>query len=160
MSVLYFKNLYPDAKIVAIEANPKTVEYLKRNIKVNKLNNITVINAILSAKKGKQNFFMFKMNGWSVSDTAASDFNLSRSDYLHQAIPSCRLSDFFRTHIDIIKLDIEGVEGEVLFESRQYLKRVSEIVLEHHPNMNEEKNSLKEIIQILSANGFVSVWYY
>lgn len=155
MSVLYFKNLYPHAKIIVIEANPKTVEYLKRNIKVNKLKNIQVVNAILSAKKGKQNFFSFNMGGWSVSDTAASDFKLSGSDYQRLTVPSSRLSDLLRTHVDIIKLDIEGMEGEVLFESRHYLKSVSEIVLEHHPSLNVRKNSLENIKHLLSANGFI-----
>lgn len=155
MSVLYFKNLYPHAKIIAIEANPKTVKYLRRNIKVSKLNNIRVINAILSAKKGKQNFFTFKMDGWSISDTAASDFKLSGRDYLRKTMPSCRLSDLLHMHADIIKLDIEGMEGEVLFESRHYLKRVSEIVLEHHPSLNVRKNLLENIKHLLSANGFI-----
>lgn len=155
MSVLYFKSLYPHAKIIAIEANAKTVEYLKKNIKVNKLNTIKVVNAILSAKKGRQDFYSFKMDGWSVSDTAASDFKLSGSDYLRKTMPSCRLSDLLRRHVDIIKLDIEGMEGEVIFESRQHLKSVSEIVLEHHPSLNVRKNSLENIKHLLSANGFI-----
>lgn len=59
-----------------------------------------------------------------------------------------------RTHADIIKLDIEGMEGEVLYEARRQLHKVSEIVLEHHPGLNTEKNSLKKVTQILTTNGF------
>lgn len=153
MSVLYFKNLYPQAKIIAIEANARTVEYLKRNIKVNKINNTRVVNAMLSARKGKQSFFSFKTDG-SVSDTAAQDFIRSRSDYKTSTVFSIRLSELLHGKSDIVKLDIEGMEGEVLAEAKHKLKSISEIIMEHHPSMNVRRNSLKKITRILSANGF------
>ena len=43
LSTLYFKDRYPQAKILAFEPNPKTAKILKLNIKDNHLENIKVI---------------------------------------------------------------------------------------------------------------------
>lgn len=98
MSVLYFKHICPDATIVAIEANSNTVKLLKRNIKRNGLRDIEVMVAFVTGSlKQIHPFYTFQSNdGWSVSDTGASDFVKGRTDMSVSQVESVRLSHFIR----------------------------------------------------------------
>ncbi len=158
MSVLYFKHVCPDALIVAIEANSHTVKLLKRNIKQNGLRDIEIRVAFVTDSLEKRHpFYTFQSNdGWSVSDTGASDFVQGRQDMSILQVESVRLSRLLRGKMtDVVKLDVEGMEGEVLAESRNYLDRVGEFVIEYHPGMNKKKNSLKRILTLLELNNFI-----
>lgn len=157
MSVLYFKHICPDAAIVAIEANTNTAKLLQRNIKRNELRDIETRVAFVTGSPEKIHpFYTFQSNdGWSVSDTGSLDFVKGRKDLSVSQVESVRLSEFLqKKNVDVVKLDIEGMEGEVLFESKNYLKRVNEFVLEYHPGMNKKKNSLDKILKLFKSNKF------
>ena len=56
--------------------------------------------------------------------------------------------------MDIIKLDIEGMEGEAISEAHDALSSVSEVLIEYHPNMNKKQNDINTINAILAKNCF------
>jgi len=158
MSVLYFKHICPDASVVAIEANRNTVKLLKQNIKQNRLRDIDVNVAFVTGSREKVHpFYTFQSNdGWSVSDTGASDFVKGRTDMTVSQVESVRLSHFLRERkADVVKLDIEGMEGEALYESKNYLKRANEYVIEYHPGMNKGKNLLDKILKLFESNKYI-----
>lgn len=153
MSVIYFKHIYSKSQIIAIEANRKTAQLLEKNVKINKLANVKIYNALVSGRKGMQDFYISK-DGWSISDTAAGDFVGERDDFMKTRMRSVPLSEFINRKVDVIKMNIEGMEGEVLKEIAPRLENVSEIVLEYHSLLNVKRNSLKRIKQLLTRAGF------
>jgi FkbM family methyltransferase len=56
--VLYFKFLYPKAKIIAIEPDPTAFKYLEENISQNRLQGVEVIQACVSDEKGKEKLYL------------------------------------------------------------------------------------------------------
>ena len=56
--------------------------------------------------------------------------------------------------IDAVKLNIEGAELEILRDGSDWLKRVKAVIMELHPATYGYKG-VKEIVSILSKNGFV-----
>jgi hypothetical protein len=56
--------------------------------------------------------------------------------------------------IDAVKPDIEGAELEILRDGSDWLKRVKAVIMELHPATYGYKG-VKEIVSILSKNGFV-----
>ncbi len=56
LSVLYFKFLFPNSKIIAIEPDPIAFEYLEENIAQNKIQGVELIKACVSDQKGKEIF--------------------------------------------------------------------------------------------------------
>lgn len=155
MSVIYFKHFYPDAHIIGIEANKKTVAYLKKNIKLNNFKDIVIYPSLLAEKQEMHSFFINnKEDGWSLSDTGIADFAASRKDFSQVKVPTIQLSKLLRKKIDLLKLDIEGMEGEVLYESRKKLSNVKEIIMEYHGGIPGKRNKLSEIKQLLRKSGF------
>lgn len=158
MSIIYFKYFYPHARIIAIEANKNTVEYLKNNIKLNNFSGITVYNAVLAEQEGIHPFFINNKNdGWSLSDTGVTNAVSSRSDFSQVMVKTIQLSKLLTQKIDLLKLDIEGMEGEVLHEARHKLHIINEIILEYHGSMNTSKYLFNTITSLLKKSGFVYI---
>lgn len=155
MSIFYFKKLYPKAVIKTIEANEKTVEILKKNLKENKVTNVRVLNAIVSSKPGRQPFFIGRNeNDWTVGDSGVLPYRRLMGESVKLLVESVRLSNLLKTRWDILKIDIEGMERDVLEEGKKELANVSEIFIEYHGSDKLPRNSLKRILEILGENNF------
>ncbi|MDE1924849.1 MAG: FkbM family methyltransferase [Patescibacteria group bacterium] len=153
LATLYFKKLYPNARIIAFEPSDKAFKFLKRNTK--NLSDITLVHAALSDNPGTLDYFSFKhrpsdVGGTTVTKTADAkqkDFNQKTEV---QKVKTIRLSDFIEGEVDFLKMDIEGSEILVLRNLRdaKKLKNVSEIVMEYHHDYFDGPH-LQEILQIL-----------
>ncbi|WP_158860492.1 FkbM family methyltransferase [Lunatibacter salilacus] len=131
ISVLYFKYLYPQAHIVAIEPNPAALVYLERNIKENKLSQITLIPAALSAESGEGNLHYSPC----ISLLNASLMHDSEVD--RAKVSTHKLSDYLRgNQIDLVKLDIEGAEEQVIGEiaDQGEIHNAKQYIVEYHPS--------------------------
>lgn len=154
MSIIYFKHFYPDAYVTAVEANKKTVLLLRENIKRNKIRDVVVRIAFVSGRGGQHPFYEFKaFDGWSVSDTGATDFVITHRGFTQSRVRSTPLSVLLREGADVVKLDIEGMEGEAIASARKELQHVTEVVIEHHPAMNRKQNTLDQIQKVLKSAG-------
>ena len=67
ISILYFKYLYPNSKILGFEPDPDNFEILKKNIKANGLKKIALINKALSDTTGRKPFYTNKYWSWGGS---------------------------------------------------------------------------------------------
>lgn len=161
MSVLYFKHLYPMARIIAVEANKDTAAILKENVKNNNLHDIFIRIAFVSGRKGQHTFYSFKtLDGWSVSDTGALDVvRGTHVNFVETRVSSIPLSVLVRRGVDVVKLDIEGMEGEAIKSAQKELLHVTEVAIEYHPGMNRKNNRFEQISGPLKSAGMrVSVF--
>jgi len=143
LSVIYFKRLYPKAMIIAFEADKDIANALTTNLNEFGYNDIEIIPKAV----WKENTILsFKSDG-SVGGQIV--------DYIEgiQKVEAIRLKDYLLHEIDFLKIDIEGVEYEVLKDCAENLKNVYHIFIEYHSfQKNEQK--LDEILLILKKAGF------
>ncbi len=158
ISILYFKSLYPNSKILAFEPNPISFEILKENIFNNGLEGIEVINKAVDSNSGKKPFYIdnskqnwesnssFLTNSWSGKEITKSI-----------EVQSTRLDDYVKDidEIDMLKIDIEGTEYDVLNSHRKILNKVNNISIEYHPTKG---NKIDKITSILRT--FFDISYY
>ena len=143
LSVMYFKQKFPNAKITAFEADPLIFKVLENNIKNANLKNVVI----------------FKKALWNKETTI--QFNTDNSDGGHIAadtkngieVQTVKLSKYINEKIDFLKIDIEGAELKVLTECQNKLHFVDKIFVEYHSFKNR-KQDLNEILNIISANNF------
>ena len=64
------------------------------------------------------------------------------------------LSSLLAGPVDLVKLDIEGVETAVLAEAAPRLRLVRRIVLEFHGSAGNPDNRLEDVLAILKRVGF------
>jgi len=144
MSVLYFKKLFPKAKITAFEAEPEIASLLDYNLRVNAVENVNVIEKAVWVDEGGVLF---------GSESADSSSIYSTSE--KKKIPSVRLKDFllYESQIDFLKIDIEGAEKEVLHDCRHALGHVKNLFVEFHSYLGHPQG-LANIVQIFEENDF------
>lgn len=127
-TLIFAKLVGKEGKVFAFEPEPTNFNILKKNVKINEYENVTLINKAVSNKTGKMTLDLDEINkgGHSISK------NNSEKTI---EIESIRLDDYFKTYygkINFIKLDIEGAEVEAI-------KGMSEIL-----GKNEEANIMAE----------------
>lgn len=161
LSVLYFKYLYPQAKILAFEPSPTIFPILKDNINKNKLGDIKLINKAVARVSGTIHFFFLDdkraggMGATTIESVANKKFGLNPK-LKKIVVPAVQLSEYINDRIDLLKLDIEGGEGMIIEEldTADKLKFVREIILEYHYDKENTKNSLAQLLGILERRGF------
>jgi FkbM family methyltransferase len=144
MSVLYFKSVYPDAKIVCFEPDETIYGVLQSNITANGLTNVNLIRAGLAAEEGIVSFLPDGADGGKIVN---ADGRIS--------VPTVLLSDYLDAPVDFLKLNIEGQELPVLEETaaRGRLRNVREMVVEYHGWASGEQR-LGAILTLLDREGF------
>jgi FkbM family methyltransferase len=152
ISVLYYKWLFPNSRILAFEPDPHIFKILKGNVEKNSLKNIDLHNCALAGQNGELDFFYDSdiTKSSLVGSTQQSKF-LSNKITVHAK----KLSEYITTEIDFLKLDVEGSEADVLkdLEDAQKLKFIRHIYLECHHNLNSNA-LLEKSISTLSHAGF------
>jgi FkbM family methyltransferase len=145
LSIIYFKTLYPGAKIVGFEADSKIYDVLVHNIEAFKLENVELFNNAVWREETVLQFFSEGADGGRIGD----GYGPARTNRV-QAI---RLVRFMNEPVDFLKMDIEGAEYEVLNDCKDLLKNVRNIFVEYHSLIKEEQR-LQKILDILAQAGF------
>lgn len=154
VSVLYFKKLYPKAKIIAFEPNPKTFKLLELNIEQNNLKDVELVNAAVAKRQGKIDFFVSKKikSPWTWGDAGVKNKWYNPRDCKIIMVPAVKLSSYIKDEVGLIKLDVEGMEEEVLREIEGNLNLVEEIIIEFHGSSTNKANSAERIFSIFDRN--------
>ena len=126
-SALFFANVYPAAKIIAIEPDPDNFKLLKLN--TSHYPNVKCINAALWDKETKVDIFGTHPSALRTYETADSDENTIGTTTVAKL-----LTDSGFDEIDLLKIDIEGAEKEVFSAAdvHDWLSKTKVVAIELH----------------------------
>lgn len=153
LASLYFKNLFPQAKVLAFEPLPLLVDCLKQNVLFHQALDVEIFPYALADTDGQITLYhdAESDNYWSSTTSMfPGAWNLRQKTQPLQ-LPAVRLSPYIDRPVDILKLDIEGAETKVLQEVRPKLHLVKNILIEFHAN---HFNHPDRLIKILENAGF------
>ena len=148
-SMLVF-SLCPTAIIHAVEPGDKTYEVLEYNRQANPGLSWHTYRAAIWDEAGKINF---------ADNATASTASYVSPDGGNKQIPTGRLSDLINkigSNIDLLKMDIEGAEERVLYQSQHLLNKIDTLIVEIHPyrcNQARVVHLLKESFDYLYQVG-------
>lgn len=146
VSVLYYKHRYPDAEIVAYEADPKIFGYLKRNVEVNNIRGVTLINKAVWDKDETLTFWSEGADGGRIGE--------STSCGQPTQIPAVDIASAMAGQtFDFIKMDIEGAEARVLPRCAALLKNARAVFVEYH-SCADSSQDLGQVHNMLGDAGF------
>lgn len=127
------------AKVISIEADKKTAEWLRENVERNKCGHkIDVIWGLAGSVD-------------SVNEENMAIFTASSPDALP---PTVDMNETFKdiVSIDILKVDIEGSEFDLFAKNNEWVSKAKRIAMEIHGNNLAKYKGLKETLEHL---GFV-----
>jgi FkbM family methyltransferase len=136
--------------VYSYEPYSENFRLLKENVKLNDLRNVKIFNLGILGKKKKVRLYLDETN-----DAGHSIFNKAKD---FEVINCVSLQDVFDDNkikfCDFIKIDCEGAEYEILFNTpKGYFDRIGMIALEYHDGMYKRKN-LNDMKRLLSNMGF------
>lgn len=148
LATLYFKQIYPDAKIIAIEPHPANFALLKKNIEENQLKNVELYQVALAPKSGQMG-----LNEPSGEREWRSGVGIIVGGWrgVQKTKPfrvkAVGIAEILGGPVDLLKMDIEGMEYEVLKAAGESLRQAKQIIVEVHPR---EGHRIGEIVKMLN----------
>lgn len=154
MSVLWFKKRWPNARIIAIEANPSAFALLKKNVEQNGLSNVTLHNVAVADKEGTLDFFVNHEAGTLLGSVRAE-----RGGQQRLQVPAILLSRIFSTlenRVDAVKMDIEGAEWLVLRDlvASGTLAIPRNYLVEYHHRVGTDKSMMSGFLKPFEEQGY------
>lgn len=146
LATLYFKSLFPKAKVLAFEPDPNIFSVLKSNC--TDLDGVVLAQKAVSKSNEAVKFLPTNDDAGSLITSNHSGVGIS--------VESIRLSELISeqdSEVEFLKIDIEGAELEVLLESSKQLAKVKRIFVEYHSFVAFTQR-LDELLRLLSKNGF------
>lgn len=163
ISTIHYKKLFPDAVITAFEPDPSACDLLRRNLAVNRIHDVEVVEKALWTSNGHTSFFSEGADANRLVTTGDDVKHLTAlTPHGKQCnVETVRLADYLaRTRFDLVKLDIESAEAEVIVDGGDTLRNVNNLVIEFHLT-NSKPRKLARTLEILADQGFhVSVCSY
>ncbi len=153
LASIYYKSLFPRAKILSFEPLPLLVQCFRQNLLFHDIEDIEIVPLAISDREGQIVLFhdAEPVNYWpSTTSIFPGAWDLRQKT---KPIPlsSTKLSQYIDRPVDILKIDIEGLEMKVLQEIRPKLKFVKHLLIEFHAN---HFNHPDRIIQLLEDEGY------
>lgn len=144
MSIIFCKQLYPKAHIIAFEPDDNIFRILQKNIQEFGFEDVELCQKALWVETTT---LQFESDG---SDGGKVNINKNQNTNTVQATS---LDRYLNQEIDFLKLDIEGAETLVLESCKDLLTHVKNIFIEYH-SFDAEPQTLHQILEILRTNGF------
>jgi FkbM family methyltransferase len=141
------KMLGERGKVIAIEVEKNNIELLKKNIKLNKIDNVIVINKGCFSEKGEMPLYLdkFGTGGHTLLKKKGTKKEIIPVDALDNILKSLKIN-----HVDLIKVDVMGVELETFEGAKKILKK-------SHPKIVFEllnKEDKEEVYKFLSQYNY------
>jgi len=144
LSVIYFKRLYPKARIVAFEPDPELFSIMKSNVNAFGYGDVILHEKALWSEEMELPFC--REGSW------AGHLSHDSSNKETILVPTVRLRDLLNEPVDMLKVDIEGAEMAVLSDCADLLKNVANLFVEYH-SFRDRPQELHALLGTLAAAG-------
>lgn len=148
LSVLFFKLICPDAKVLSFEPEPLNVGFLQRNVCNNQLENVLVYPLALSNKVGEE---LFRKNNVEEGSLRGSLFSWRGNENTIK-VQTDMLSQYINEPVALVKMDIEGAELLVIEELilKDKMHFIDQLILEYH--QVKEGADVQVLIDLMKKN--------
>lgn len=152
MATLFFKVMYPDSEVIAVEPNPHAFEMLQQNVGGGKFENVTLLNCAVSDTEGTIDLYLgddpYSMMG---------SINPERGGPKATPVACKRASEVIGDkHFDFVKIDIEGAETFLIedLHNAGLLHCTDRYAIEYHHQTRTERAKLSPFLARFEEAGY------
>jgi len=151
LTVKAAKSVGEKGRVIAIEPNPDNLRFLRKNIELNQLKNVTIVPKGVWSKKDKLKLYLSKETlGHSIFGSWAGfdEFIEIETDRLDDILAELDIKK-----VDLLAMNVEGAEIEALKGMKETLKNTRNLVIDAH-HIVDGQPTYKKLIPELKENGF------
>lgn len=143
---------YPDVKFLSFEPVKKIFSILEKNVNLNEIKNVTLINKGLSDVEEDINIYI-------PTDNNIGSSSIYKIDYTECDVEMCsfdKLDNYMDYPAELIKIDVEGHEYKVLTGGMEFLKKYHPMILmeDNPPSTEEQFENQRNIFTLLDSLGY------
>lgn len=143
MTLLFGDWVGPEGKVVAFDPVELNCSIIAENARINGLSNVRVEHAAVGAAPG------------STVITDESNARVAGANGVGRTVAVTTVDTYAHLNPTVLKIDVEGFEGEVLRGAEAVLRTRPRIAMELHPNVLPRfGSSAKEVLDTLSGYGY------
>jgi FkbM family methyltransferase len=140
-----------DGTVIAIEPDKENLNYLEKNVKLNSIKNVVVVQKGLWSKSGRMLFYLTH----SASHSMFAQKGVKKAAQIEVDTLDNILERVGMDKVNFIKINVEGTEIEVLKGARKTLmSNPVEIVIDAHHTV-DGRPTYETVIPMLRELGFV-----
>ncbi|MFL6408363.1 MAG: FkbM family methyltransferase [Nitrososphaeraceae archaeon] len=150
-TIIASKRIGANGKVIAIEAHPDSFDMLNRNVKLNKLTNVTCLNYAVYSRKMKVKIYSnYTIMSERVREEKMKDkFVEVNADTLDNLLQQDGIS---HAEVNWIKIDVEGAELDVLKGAYNTLSNSKDIALLIEVHGQDNYKPLIELLNSYNIN--------
>jgi len=139
---------FKQSRVYSFEPFKENFDMFLSNIELNRVNNVFPSMAAVAGQRG--------MVSLGISDSNTGGHSICFAGQSSTLVEALTLSDVFSSNglerCDLLKIDCEGAEYDILFNTpSSVLRKIKNIAMEYH---NVQGHSGEEMAKFLRANGF------
>lgn len=123
----------PSGKVLAVEPEPRNLDLLNQNLKLNGIENVAVRACALGAQPGSARLGLYKPSNRGRHSIVDAEARTSIEVPVRTLDEIVSASSLQNATWALMKMDVEGYEGFVLQGARETLPRVETLVMEFSP---------------------------
>lgn len=142
-----------EGRVLSIEPNSQNLKYLRANVELNKLRNVTVIPKALAEKK-KTVTLSYEQERTSLTSISET----TKGNRRKEIVQTATLDDIGQDldSVKIVKIDTEGYDMNVLEGGRNILRKTKYVIVETNNNkIREFLTNLGYSVQNLEPSGYL-----
>ena len=144
LSTIYFKQLYPQCRVIAFEPDADVFPVLANNIRRRGYRDVELRQRALWSSETALSFMAEGADGGRIAQSG---------DPRNIVVQTVRLRDHLDRPVDLLKLDIEGAETEVIADCADLLHNVRHLFVEYH-SFEAKPQTLRQLVDCLADAGF------
>jgi FkbM family methyltransferase len=133
MAAVWFEGLLPGVQVACVEPEPRNIPLLRINLAENGID-ARILQCAVAPQSGR-----VRLGRGIETDFAAVQGTKEHSHTEFIDVEARRISDILDTldwsSVDLLKLDIEGLERDIIADASDWLPRVGMILFELHQNI-------------------------
>ena len=134
-SCLLSKLAGPAGSVLAIEPEPQNIQLLQQNLKLNRLQNVTVQSCALGAAEGVALLGLYKPSNRGRHSLVAPNPKTSIQVRVRTLDELVKSSASHVRSWSLMKVDVEGYEGLMMEGAKETLSRTETLILEFSPDL-------------------------
>jgi FkbM family methyltransferase len=157
---LWWLSRHPGSKMICVEPIPENFALLKHNAALNADKKISLVNGAIGGQSGQITLRYNLTDGFTTAASILKNVDGQAEISVKSFSIAQLMADFALKQIDFLKLDCEGSEYDIIYQSDEAaLGKIRRIAIETHPSAEpgQNKDALADFLR--SKNFHVNTWH-